>query len=282
VSKRLVLLLVLAALLSGCASLMRSATEPLADSLRIGIENQTDPEIARSGLPAYLMLLDGLIAKSPNDANLLATAAKLYGAYSALVADEARQQTLAATAFGYAERAVCLNLKPLCQAPQQPFDQLTGRIAKLDQPALGLAFVYASAWAALIQADSGNFDNIAAVPKVSALIERILALDPKAERGMPELYLGVLNALLPSAYGGKPELARAHFERAIALSDGQNLMAKTLYAQFYARLVFNQELHDRLLDEVIIAPAAAPGFGLSNALAKSRALELRESGKDYF
>jgi len=276
----MVLLLVFG--LSGCASLMRSATTPLADSIRIGIENQTDPEIARSGLPAYLMLLDGLIAKNPNDAQLLATGAKLYSGYSALIGDPKRQITLAKTAFAYAERAVCLDLKALCRAPDAQMETLNGALDSLQLGQLALASNYAAAWAALIQADSENWDQIAAVPKLTALLERIVKIDSTYDRGMPALYLGVLSALLPPAYGGKPEVAKAYFERAIELSEGRNLMAKTLYAQFYARMAFDQALHDRLLNEVLEAETAADGFGLSNALAQVRARELKQSGKDYF
>jgi hypothetical protein len=59
-------------------------------------------------------------------------------------------------------------------------------------------------------------------------------------------------------------------------------MAKTLYAQYYARLVFDQELHDRLLNEVIGAPPEAPKLTLTNVLAQERAKALLASGKDYF
>ena len=59
-------------------------------------------------------------------------------------------------------------------------------------------------------------------------------------------------------------------------------MAKTLEAEFYARLVFDQALHDRLLGEVLAAEPRAPGYTLINTLAQQRARKLLESGKDYF
>jgi hypothetical protein len=46
--------------------------------------------------------------------------------------------------------------------------------------------------------------------------------------------------------------------------------------------VFDQELHDKLLNEVIAADPVAPGFTLMNTLAQDRARKLLESGKDYF
>jgi hypothetical protein len=53
-------------------------------------------------------------------------------------------------------------------------------------------------------------------------------------------------------------------------------------AEFYARLVFDRELHDRLLGEVLAADPKAPGYTLMNTLAQQRANQLLASGKDYF
>ena len=59
-----------------------------------------------------------------------------------------------------------------------------------------------------------------------------------------------------------------HFERAIELSGGKDLSIKVEYARRYARLVFDQELHDRLLTEVLNSPTEAQKLTLFNVLAK--------------
>jgi hypothetical protein len=96
------------------------------------------------------------------------------------------------------------------------------------------------------------------------------------------MYLGVLASLRPASLGGKPEQGRADFEKALALSGGKNQMVRVLYAQHYARLVFDQALHDKLLNEVIAADPHAPGLTLVNTIAQERARALLASGKDYF
>ena len=96
------------------------------------------------------------------------------------------------------------------------------------------------------------------------------------------MYMGLLNTLLPKALGGKPEFAQKSFERAIELSKGRNLMVKVHYAERYARLVFDQELHDKLLTEVLNAEVRAHRLTLVNTLAKIKAKELLASGKEYF
>jgi hypothetical protein len=73
-----------------------------------------------------------------------------------------------------------------------------------------------------------------------------------------------------------------HFERAVQLSAGRDLMAKVEYARRYARIIYDRELHDRLLREVLDADAQEPGLTLSNVLAKRQAQELLASAESYF
>ena len=82
--------------------------------------------------------------------------------------------------------------------------------------------------------------------------------------------------------GGKPDLARDYFDQAIILSNGNNLMVKTLYARYYARMVFDQELHDKLLNEVLASPTTAPGMTLINTLAQEQARQLLDKSADFF
>jgi hypothetical protein len=140
----------------------------------------------------------------------------------------------------------------------------------------------AAAWAGYIQANRDDWGAVADLPKVEALLLRVVAIEPKHEDGLPLVYLGVLNSLRPEAVGGKPELGKAYFQQAIDASEGRNLYAKTLMAEFHARLVFDQALHDRLLNEVLAADPKAPRYTLMNTLAQVRAKALLESGKDYF
>ena len=76
--------------------------------------------------------------------------------------------------------------------------------------------------------------------------------------------------------------AKQHFEKAIAISQGKNLMAKVLYAEKYARLIFDQALHDKLLNQVLKTEPRMRNFTLTNMLAQNQAKALLKSGKDYF
>ena len=271
----------LALALAGCASIAQRAADNFATNLGKAVLDQDDPATVRDGLPAYLLLLDAMVQGDPQGAGSLRAAADLYASYAgSFVSDPVRAATLASRANAYARRATCVDAKALCAALDRPYEEFAAQVvASNDIRAL---YSLGGAWAAWIQTHSDDYSAIADIPKVEALLQRVVELDPKHDRGLPWVYIGVLNSLRPEAVGGKPEAGRAAFERAIAESGGRNLFAKTLYARHYARLVFNHELHDRLLNEVIAADPRAPSFTLINTLAQQQARELLATSKDYF
>jgi hypothetical protein len=66
------------------------------------------------------------------------------------------------------------------------------------------------------------------------------------------------------------------------MSEGRDLSAKVEYAKGYAKLLYERELHDRLLGEVIEASPYADGLTLSNVMAKEEAEQLMSEADDYF
>jgi hypothetical protein len=118
--------------------------------------------------------------------------------------------------------------------------------------------------------------------RVEAIMLRVVELDETWRDGGAYMYLGTLATLLPPALGGNPERGREYFEKAIQISKEKNLMVKVIYARQYARLVFDRELHDRLLGEVLKSEAHAPGYTLINTLARDQAEELLKTAENYF
>lgn len=267
----------------GCSTLVSNATTRLGENLTAGIVNHDDPETVAAALPAYLLLLDGFLEADPANASLNYAAARLYAAYAgSFVADPQRRNRLANRALKDARRGVCSEDAALCGALDAAFETFDAELARADAGTVPRLAALGGAWAGVIEADTASFDRIAELPKVEAIFRRIVALDPAYDHGTAWMYLGVLACLRPASLGGAPDAGRAAFERSIALSGGRNQMARVLYAEHYARLVFDQPLHDRLLAEALAADPAAPGLTLANVLAQRRARELVASGKDYF
>ena len=284
--KKFALVVLVGLSISSCASIVGKATDTFAQNLGNAVLNSEDPATVRDALPAYLLLLDGLIAgqkpKDKSNVGVLLAAAQLNGAYAGnfTQGDAIRAQRLSKKSLDYAKAAVCLSDTELCLALDNDIDAFISVVNRDTNTAL--LYALASSWAGFLQSNSEDWGAIADLPKVEALLMRVVLLDANHERGLPYVYLGVINSLRPEALGGKPEIGRAYFEKAIAISDGKNLYAKTALAQYYARLVFNQQLHDQLLNEVINANPKASGYTLINTLAQDQAKQLLTSGKDYF
>ncbi len=269
--------------LSACTTVINSVTEDLAADLSTAILNSEDPDTVRQGAPAYLLLIDALLGEAPRNENLLLQAATLNGAYAgAFVDDPQRARVMSRKAMYQAEKAVCLGLKRACNLRQRPYPEFERWLAGLREKDVPMAYGLGTAWAGWLQAHADDLGAIAELGRVTALMDRVTTLRPEYDNGQGQLYMGVLESLKPALVGGQPEKARAHFERAVAISDGRNLMAKVFFAQSYARSVFDRDLHDRLLQEVVEAEPVAPDLTLMNTLAQAQARDLLETADDYF
>jgi len=266
---------------SGCANLVSGITSQLANDLAGSILNSEDVDTVREGVPAYLLLIDSFLRSSPDSEDLLLAASNLNGAFSALVVDEDRIKRLSDKSMRYVEHAACVSKSPLCAARQQNYANFEQTVSSLKVNDVPVAYALGVAWVGRLQANSDDWIVIAELSRAKLLMERVIELDENHENGGPHLYMGGMETLLPASMGGKPEKGRAHFEKAIAINESY-LMTKVIYAQQYARLMFDQELHDRLLNEVLSADPVVEGMTLTNRISQERAKDLLASSKDYF
>lgn len=269
--------------LSGCSYFISSATVDMTANLSQAISDNNDLATVEAGGPAFLLMVDSLLYRDPDNESLLRSAANVYTTYaSVFVKDTARGKKLTDKALDYALRAMCIRRPDTCLLRQINFQEFKHILSTLNVKDVPDLFTLGSAWSAWIQTHREDWDAVAEIPRVEAIMDRVVELDEVYRDGAAHLYLGVLSTLLPPALGGKPDVGKQHFERALEISKNKNLMVKVLYARHYARLVFDRELHDRLLNAVIEANPDVSGYTLGNTLAQQQAKELLDSGEDYF
>lgn len=280
---RVTLLLFCGAFLSGCAAMISSAATNLADNLSTAIVNQDDPELVRAGAPSYLLLLDSFIEGSPDDPAMLSAGATLYATYGAVFADdEVRASRLTTRGRRYALAAMCETYAAACGWSSLTYDEFVASLEGVGPREAEYLYTYGFASLAFLQAHSSDMNSLAELPHVEALFNRYLDISGDEVDGNVYTYMGILLTIMPPALGGKPELAREYFEKAIATSEGRDLSAKVEYARGYAKLLYERELHDRLLNEVLETDPHQDGFTLSNVLAQEDALILMAEADDYF
>ncbi len=284
VSRSRALVLALAGILTGgCALLISAAASGLADNLSSAILNQDDPETVRAGAPSYLLLLDSFLEGNPDDPALLTAAATLYATYGSVFADdEKRASRLTTRARTYATKAMCETYSAACDWPGQHYVDFVASLGGISKKQADVLYTYGFVMLAYLRAHSSDWNSLAELPKVEALFDHYLAITGRDANGAVHIYMGILLTLRGPEIGGKPEEARAHFEKAIALTDGKDLTAKVEFARGYAKLLYNRELHDDLLNDVLQADPYADGFTLGNVMAQDDAALLLAEADEYF
>ncbi|MDM8517662.1 TRAP transporter TatT component family protein [Desulfobacterales bacterium HSG16] len=242
--------------------MISSAALDMSKNLSEVILNHNDSETIRQGAPAYLLMMDSFVKKDPENEQLLIQASKLYGAYADAFTrnNPQRSKKLSDRALNYGADAMCAARDDACELQTIVFADFEKKIQKMEKKDLPALFALGAAWGIRIKAHKSDWNAIADISRVESIMKKIKSMDDTYEKGAVHLYLGMMSSFLPPAMGGKPEEGRKNFERAIEISKGENLMIKVVFARQYARLVFDRDLHDRLLKEVIEAKAEEGGI----------------------
>lgn len=269
--------------LASCATVVATAGSGMAGNLNTAIMNQDDPELVRDGAPAYLLMLDSFVEGAPDNVAALSAAAELYAAYGVVFVDDpARARKLTARGRDYGRRALCSAKESICGMWNETFDGFKIRLQELGEDEIEALYTFSLSWIAYIQAHSDDFTALAKLPHAQLALMRVKEIDARYKEGNIEHFLAVLDTIRPPALGGDFEAGRAHYERALVVSGGRDLSIKVDFARYYARTLYERELHDRLLNEVLDADPVQPGYTLFNTLAQEEARELLESADDYF
>jgi hypothetical protein len=269
--------------LGGCATVVSNVASNFGDNLSAAILSQDDPETVRAGMPSYMILMDSFVQGSPDNPAMLGAAANLYASYGAVFADdETRASRLTARARDYALRSICIDYVAACKWRDLNYDDFMATLDGLDESHIDAVYQYSFATLAFLRTHASDWNSLAELPQAEALLRRYFELSGDTAKSSAHVYMGVILTLRPPSLGGKPEEARGHFEKAIAMSAGQDLGAKVEFAKGYAKLLYERELHDQLVGEVLNASPYADGLTLMNVLAQEEALKLRADADNYF
>ncbi len=190
----------------------------------------------------------------------------------------------ARAAWSQVSRAAERALRNLAPSWARAIDQGTDPATAAAQvPAGGAEALYWLALATFAGAQTRGFAAVLAV-KTSALaeMERAVALDERVDFAGPHRALGAWLATLPTGAGGSAAAARAHFDRAFALSPDYAL-TRVKEAETYAVLVQDRSLFESSLSGVLAAgPPVHAEVAPENQLAKKLAQALLDQAKRLF
>ena len=262
-----------------------AAVAHTAEDVARAAAKQSDPTIVRRGSPAYLMLIDGLIEAYPDNRDLLIAGCRAYLSYASSFLEDTdlrEANTLYGKAKLYGFRALSKK-RDFNEAVSGNLDDFINSLQQYGKRDVTALFWTASAWVNWINLNVDDLEALAEMPMLEATMRRILELDGEFYYGSPHLLMGTYLAAKPAIIGGNITEAKKHFDRAFALGEGKVLMAKVLFAQYYAPRVRDRSLFEATLQEVLAAKVdTVPELTLSNVLAQEKAKRLLEQADGYF
>jgi predicted anti-sigma-YlaC factor YlaD len=293
------MMLAVALMGSGC-SFKRLAVNKVGDALAAGgsgFASEDDPDLVRAAAPFSLKLMESLLAESPQHAGLLAAVSSGFTqfAYAFVQQDaeeleskdfeaaeelKARARRLYLRARNYGLRGLELRharFEALLRA--DPKKGVQAAILK-DVPMLYWTGV---SWAAAISLSKDRPELIAELPLVEAMMDRALVLDEAFNHGAIHAFFISYEMSRQGASGDPVARSRAHFTRAMELSQGEQ--AGPLVALAEAVCIQNQDAKEfaSLLNRALaIKVDDRPEWRLANLVMQRRAKWLLARTDDLF
>ncbi len=263
---------------SGCGWIKTIALDMTGSVLIEGskaLNEEPDYEIVRIALPANLKTVEVMMAANPGNLDMLYMAGQGFAAYTYLVIeDDIDQADAAGDAKKVAElkaRALALYLRAqnytaqLNRTKDTPStevrkiletgtpDQIKALLAKFVKKDVPGLFWYTFSWVGQVNLDQSNPARISDLPRIEALINRIVDLDPTYYHGLPMIIAGSVYSR-GALFGGDLPRGNEFFAKGVKAGEGKFLIAKFNWARYYALQAQDKALYCRLLQEVIDAP----------------------------
>lgn len=289
----------------GCARMMADQTGALMIRTAPAVEMEEDPIIAEAATVSNLKMIEGLLIVSPENEDLLATMTKAFAGYGSAfiepdwslrddffsddyLATRKRLQSLYRRSRDTGLRWIAVRderLATLLRATRNSdwVDELPGALARTNADDVPSMFWTAQAWGLLIRADDENLLELANRGKIDALMNRVYELDPDYNYGTVHLFYALTGTTLGEEFGGDLDDAKAHFEAAVAVTDGRFFPPRFFYARDYCRAIQDRQCYVDGLTELAEAdPDAFPEQRLANTLAVGWAREWLSKADSLF
>jgi hypothetical protein len=296
---KLVNFIVLSFLISGtfACSTNRLVVNLTSDVIKEGLPTfyaEKDLELARRGLEANLKLLDVFQHTNPDNPVLKTMLAQAYGGYGYIFVetdmistdDKEKKKYHQDRAIDFYTRGKDFGLSVLMEynsrfkkaIQQNDLASLMTAAGSFGKSDIYPLFWTCFNWALLINIDKTNVDEIAQLPKLKILLDRLVTIDPTYFYSSSLALKATIDAALPRMLGGKPAVAQKLFEQAITDSGGKMLLIQLLYGQYGAPALQDKKLFRELFAVIEKTDLKiAPDIILINSVAKIKARALAKS-----
>jgi predicted anti-sigma-YlaC factor YlaD len=253
-------------------SVRQYALNALGDAIAGGGDTYAsdgDIELVGAATPFGLKTMESLLAEVPEHRGLLLAAARGFTQYAYVYVHSPAEALM--------ERDVKAGYAQLARARALYVRARDYGLRGLRQGGddVGQLYWTAVAWAAAISLSKDDPAMLAGLPEVDRLVRRAEALEPDFDHGALRTFLIGYEMSRPNAGSDAEQRARAHFARAVALSEGRQAgpyvsLAESVCVETRARREFEALLRQALA----VDPDARPEGRLANLVMQRRARRL--------
>jgi hypothetical protein len=289
----------LAALLApGCSGLIANIAGGALSGEGSAFREDDDPELVREAIPFGLKAIESLLESSPDNPKLLAAACSGFTQYAyAFVlqdAEELEPTDPARARPGYARakkllrRAAGYGFRGLAAEAGDGFMEEFAKdrveaLKRLEEKDVGLLYWTGAALAAQISLSKDDMKMVGRLPEVEALMARALELDETWGDGSIHEFYVTYDGGRSESMGGSLKRAKAHYDRALALTAGKKLSPYVAWAEQVAVQAQDKKLFDELLNKALAFDVdQEPKLRLVNLIAQRRARFLKARASDLF
>ncbi len=273
---RVVAILLVCVVLFGCSPV----TGPSADDILKGMARVSENTIIRDALPTYIIMMETMLGKNPQDAKVLVAAARLYSMYGGYFVDEpARAKFLTTRALEYALSAADRQIPGMGKARSGRYEDFERLVNGVGPGDIATLFFTGSIWLDWARVRKDDLDAVADLPRIQLLMQRVVAFDADYQDGLATLYLAILAAM---EYGDVRQVRR-YFTLAALQADGKHLMADYFFAVWQVENGEAEAGCSRLSDILNNRRRGTQEFSLYNDFVRTRVsmefAELLQQGK---
>ena len=274
-------------LLSGCSTgqLVARGASPLINNGVTAMNRETDLGLARASMPANLKMLEALLVADPATRRIRCRRRWGFMATrwhsSSLMTRSVRPACIDARArmpWSHSNE-LAVSVEAVLTGDTATFERTLATLNTEDVPAL---FWTASTWGKWIELQLNDPARLAELPRVEALMQRVLDLDETYYYGGVHLFFGAYYGGRAPMFGGDFARAAKHFDRAAAINHNQLLLVDVYRARYLLRQMGERAAFHSTLTRVVEASVNDPELNLANAVAKQEAAALLTQEKDLF
>ncbi len=263
IGKWLIKVLLVGLFLPGCTL----TPGPSADDIAAGLARVPETGIIRDGLPAYIIMIESLLNRTPENPELLEAAARLYSLYGGYFVDEqTRAENLTTRALDYALIAADRRIPGMGLARSSSYQDFKRLVNNTVRDDIDTLFFIGSIWLDWVRVRRDELDAVADLPMIQLLMQRIAVFEAGYHGGMATLYL----ALLASMEDADNDQIRGYFALASEQAAGKHLLVDYFFGVWQVENGEMKEGCARLYDILDNRQTGASVFSLYNDLARTQ------------